>query len=72
MEEMYSIILHNDNDWYYIAEIKTDGDIKRIEQEYRKLDEEYFSDDYEWDPDFYNELGNRTWLTIYEATILDL
>lgn len=72
MEEMYSIILHNDNDWYYIAEIKTDGDIKRIEQEYRKLDEEYFSDDYEWDPDFYNELWNRTWLTIYEATILDL
>ena len=72
MEEMYSIILHNDNDWYYIAEVKTDGDIKRIEQEYRKLDEEYFSDDYEWDPDFYNELGNRTWLTIYEATILDL
>lgn len=72
MEEMYSIILHNDNDWYYIAEIKTDGDIKRIEQEYRKLDEEYFNDDYEWDPDFYNELWNRTWLTIYEATILDL
>lgn len=72
MEEIYSIILHNDNDWYYIAEVKTDWDIKRIEQEYRKLDEEYFSDDYEWDPDFYNELWDRTWLTIYEATILDL
>ena len=72
MEETYSIILHNDNDWYYIAEVTTDWDIKRIEQEYRKLDEEFFSDDYKWDPDFYNELWNRTWLTIYEATILDL
>lgn len=66
-----SIILHDTEDNYYIAEINTFWDRERLEKEYAKLNNEFWEDDYDWDAEFYCELSNRTWLNIYEATILE-
>jgi hypothetical protein len=68
----YSIVLRDDEANILIAEISTFWDQDRLYKEIEKLKEEFFSDNYDWDPDFYNELSNRTWLTIYHADVLDI
>lgn len=70
-ENTYSIILRDhESDTLFIAEVVTQWDIERIEKENRKLNEEFWEDNYEWDPDFYVELWIRTWLNIYRADVL--
>lgn len=68
----YSIVLRDDEANILIAEISTFWDQDRLYKEIEKLKEEFFSDNYDWDPDFYNELSKRTWLTIYYADVLDI
>ena len=66
-----SIILHDTEDNYYIAEINTFWDRERLEKEYAKLNNEFWEDDYDWDPDFYCELSKRTGLEIYSTEVLE-
>jgi hypothetical protein len=68
----YSIVLRDDEANILIAEISTFWDQDRLYKEVEKLKEEFFSDNYDWDPDFYDELSKRTWLTIYYADVLDI
>lgn len=69
-ENTYSIILqdHESGD-LYIAEVRTNWDIDRIEKENEKLNEEQRDDNREWS-DYYDELSYRTWLNIYKADVL--
>lgn len=68
----YSMVLRDDEANILIAEISTFWDQDRLYKEAEKLKEEFFSDNYDWDPDFYDELSKRTWLTIYHADVLDI
>ena len=66
-----SIILHDTEDNYYIAEVNNLWDIERIKKEYAKLNDEFWQDNYKWDIDFYCELSKRTGLEIYSTEILE-
>ena len=62
------LIDHESND-LYIAEIEKDSDMKKIEEENEKLNEEQRDDNRER-TDYYEELSNRTWINIYKADFL--
>ena len=62
------LIDHESND-LYIAEIEKDSDMKKIEEENEKLNEEQRDDNRER-TDYYEELSNRTWVYIYKADFL--
>ena len=62
------LIDHESND-LYIAEIKKEWDIKKLEKENQKLNEEQRNDNMER-TDYYEELSNRTWVYIYKADFL--
>ena len=71
LRNTYSIILRDhESEELYIAEITTNWDIDRIIKESRKLTEETYKDDR--DLNFIDELGERTWLNIYNANVLDI
>lgn len=69
---MYSVVLedHESKD-LYIAEVQWEEDEDRILNVVKQLNDEYREETNEWD-DFYVELGNRTWLKIYMATVLSV
>ena len=71
LRNTYSIILRDhESKELYIAEITTNWDIERIKKESKKLTEETYRDDRALD--FIEELGDRTWLNIYETNVLDI
>lgn len=66
-------IIIQDYTWEYrLADINTNWDIDRLEEEWHKLAKDFYSDNYEWEPDFYDELAKRTWLNIYQTHVLYL
>lgn len=72
-ENTYSIILkdYESEDLYHIAEVTTYWDIERIKKISQDLYNEY-SEGTNERVDFYEELGERTWLNIYTADVLDI
>lgn len=69
-EDTYSIILEDHEDGeLFIAEVRTNWDIERLEEENEKLNEEQRDDNRDRD-DYYWELSYRTWLKIYKADVL--
>ena len=62
------LIDHESND-LYIAEIEKKEDMEEIVKENEKLNEEQRDDNRER-TDYYEELGNRTWINIYKADFL--
>ena len=62
------LIDHEDNS-LYIAEIRKQEDLQKIDRENKKLNEEQRDDNRER-TDYYEELSNRTWINIYKADFL--
>lgn len=66
------ILIDHESNELFIAEVKNKWDIKKIEKENKKLDDEYFNDTYDNRKysDYYDELSYRTGIDIYKPTTL--